>query len=72
MNPLNHKMKDCICGFLWMKCKYVKQIVIPNENECAEWKWAEATMPIDDSKIFIPERLDMIMRPYYDNTVFFV
>ena len=72
MNPLNYKMKDCITGFVGMRSKYIKQIIMPNENECVEWKWAEATIPIDESKIFIPERLHMIMKPYNDNSIYFV
>jgi hypothetical protein len=72
MKPLNYKMKDCITGFVGMKCKYIKQITMPNENECVEWKWAEATLRIDESKIFIPDKLNMIMKSCCDNTVFFL
>jgi len=52
IEPVDYQMKSCITGLIGMQCKYVKQIQYP-QNECVEWKWAEATYLIDPSKIRI-------------------
>lgn len=72
MTPVNCKMNDCITGFIGMKCKYVKMIEIPKEKEAVEWKWAEATMQINDKKIFIVNSLSMIMKPLCGVDAYFV
>lgn len=52
-NYLTHsptRNRDCISGLIGMKCKYVKQIELPNETEAAEWKWAGVTYFIDEAR----------------------
>ena len=69
--PVNHKTKDCITGLIGMTVFYVKQIKMPQINECVEWKWAEATYMIDDSKIYLVNNLGIHICPN-SNTYFFV
>ncbi len=45
------KVKDCVTGLIGMRCKYIKSIPIPTNNDCIEWHWAEATFPISDDRI---------------------
>jgi hypothetical protein len=66
-NPVNYKMNDCITGLIGMKCCYVKQIKYPNESECIEWKWAEVTNLIDDSKICMVDKLGIYICPGSNN-----
>ena len=66
-NPVNYKMNDCITGLIGMKCHYVKQIKYPNESECVEWKWAEVTNLIDDSKICMVDKLGIYICPGSNN-----
>lgn len=47
----SEKTKDCTSGLVGMLCKYVKQIELPLEHECSEWKWGAATYLIDDAKV---------------------
>jgi hypothetical protein len=62
-NPVNYKMDDCITGLIGMSCLYVKQIEIPNENECVEWKWAKVTNLIDYNKIYLVNNLGINICP---------
>lgn len=61
--PVNYPMDDCITGLIGMSCKYVKQIEIPNENECVEWKWAKVTKLIDNNKIYMVHKLGINICP---------
>lgn len=65
--PVDYKMQDCITGLVGMKCKYVKQIQFPNENECVEWKWAKATYLIPDTSIIKVDKLGIKICPNSDN-----
>jgi hypothetical protein len=49
--PVSYKMNDCITGLIGMRCKYVKQIEMPQVNECVEWKWGKVTYLIHDDHI---------------------
>ena len=69
--PVNYKMMDCITGLIGMQSKYVKQIRKPFENECLEWKWAEATYYIDNTDICILDKLGIDICPG-SNTYFSV
>ena len=61
--PVKHKTNDCITGLIGMLCRYVKQIKIPDENECIEWKWGKITNMIDDEKIYIVNTLGINICP---------
>ena len=62
-NPVNYKMNDCITGLIGMRCYFVKQIEIPLQGECVEWKWGKVTYLIDDSKICILNSLGIYISP---------
>lgn len=65
--PVNYKMNDCIIGLIGMSCLYVKQIEIPNETECVEWKWAKVTNLMDDAKICLVNNLGINICPGSNN-----
>jgi hypothetical protein len=55
-----------------MKAKYIKQIEIPTDTKtAAEWRWAKATMGIDDSKICALGRLGIMISPSSANGAVF-
>lgn len=51
------KFFSCITGLIGMRVKYVKEIIVPDEDTCVEWKWAEASYAISDEKVCILEKL---------------
>ncbi len=63
LNPVNYKMNDCITGLIGMSCMYVKQIEVPLENECVEWKWGKVTHLIPNDKICIVDKLGIHICP---------
>ena len=40
-----------ISGLLGMRCRYMKQIELSKEEECAEWKWAAVTRQMDPTRV---------------------
>ncbi len=72
ITPVNHKMYDCITGFIGMRCKYVKTIEFTDISNPVEWKWSEASMHIDDNKICIVDNLNMIMKSNATQKTYFV
>jgi hypothetical protein len=68
--PLNYKNKSCITGLIGLRCFYVKQIELPDENICVEWNWAKITYLINDEKIFIVDKLGINMCPASNTYVF--
>ena len=69
--PVNYKLDDCITGLIGMRCKYVKQIERPAENECVEWKWGKVTRLIPDEAIYKVRKLGIRICPG-SNTYFSV
>lgn len=65
------KVKDCTSGLVGMLCRYMKQIKLPLEEECAEWKWGEATYLIEDTKVCSLKILGIQICPN-SNTYFLV
>uniref|UniRef100_A0A6C0DJA5 Uncharacterized protein n=1 Tax=viral metagenome TaxID=1070528 RepID=A0A6C0DJA5_9ZZZZ len=61
--PSDTRVKDCITGLIGMRCKYVKQIEEPHENDPVEWKWAWATYQIPAEKVVAMNKLGLYMRP---------
>ena len=66
-NPVNYKMDDCITGLIGLLCYYVKLIEKSNEHECVEWKWGKVTNLIDDTKIYLVNKLDINICPGSNN-----
>jgi len=62
-HPVDYKVNDCITGLIGMSCYYVKQIQMPEENECLEWKWAEVTQQMDDRNIYMVRTLGVEICP---------
>jgi hypothetical protein len=65
--PVTYKTNDCITGLIGMLCVYVKQIEIPDEKECIEWKWGKVTNVIDNEKIYIVNMLGINICPRSNN-----
>ena len=61
--PVSYKTEDCITGLIGMRCKYIKMIKIPEQNECLEWNWAKATYLIPDNRIKILDNLGILICP---------
>lgn len=60
-NPVNYKTNDCITGLIGMSCFYIKQIEVPTETECVEWKWAKVANTIE--KIHLVNKLGIYICP---------
>jgi len=63
----SYKTADCITGLIGMKCRNVKKIIIPKEDECVEWFWAKESMSISDEKICILSELGVYIAPGSNN-----
>lgn len=64
LKPVSYKTQDCITGLIGLRCKYVKQIAMPKENECVEWNWAKSTYNInDETKICQVNKLGISICP---------
>jgi hypothetical protein len=60
---VKHKVPECLTVAVAMKCRYIKKIKIPNEDECVEWCWARATFEIPDNRITFIEKLGILVCP---------
>lgn len=58
--PAQPKTHDCIVGLIGMKCKYVKQIKIPDE-ESLELDWGKESMDIKD--VYLIDKLGIWLAP---------
>lgn len=55
---------DCVTGIIGMQTKYIKQIEIPSDNECIEWKWAKISLKINkENKIIIKGKIGINICP---------
>jgi len=64
--PVNYKMDDCITGLIGMSCHYVKQIENPDRLDGdypIERNWGKVTRLIDDSKIYLVNKLNINICP---------
>jgi hypothetical protein len=61
--PSEIRVKDCITGLIGMRCKYIRQIENPHENDPVEWKWALVTYQIPNENIIALNNLGLYMRP---------
>jgi hypothetical protein len=63
----SYKKPDCITGLIGMKCRNVKKIIAPKEDEGVEWAWAKESMLIPDEKICILSDLGVNIAPGSNN-----
>lgn len=62
-NPPQQKDTNCITGLIGLRCKYVKQIEIPDEDTFVEEKWAKKISELEDSKVCVLKQLGIYIRP---------
>lgn len=70
--PACSKKPSCITGLIGLRCKYVKELEIPDEDTYVEDKWARKIMSLDDSKVCVLEHLGIFIRPCGSQVYFFV
>lgn len=68
----SYKKPDCITGLIGMRCKNVKNIITPTENECVEWLWAKESMSISEEKICILSELGVYIAPGSNSNYIYV
>ena len=61
--PSDTRVKDCITGLIGMRCKFVKEIEEPHENDPVEWKWAWVTYSMEEANVIAMKSLGLYMRP---------
>jgi hypothetical protein len=60
------KTNNCTTGIIGLKCKYIKQIEIPDLDDIQtsiEMKWAKVICKLDDSEICFLEKLGIYIKP---------
>ena len=62
-----HKVPECLTVLIGMKCKYVKQISVPAENESVEHRWAIATFHIVLNRIVCMKKMGILVCPGHNN-----
>lgn len=62
-HPAPEKSAHCVTGLVGLRCKYVKQIEIPNEDTYVEEKWAKKISELEDSKVCVLSELGVYIRP---------
>lgn len=71
-NPPQDKDNNCITGLIGLRCKYVKQIEMPNEDTFVEEKWATKISELDNSKVCVLQQLGIYIRPSVHEYYFLV
>ena len=63
IDPFNlfSRRESCISGLVGMRCRYIKMIELPAEEECVEWKWAAVTWKIEEERLIQLSRLGLCM-----------
>lgn len=57
------KTDNCVTGLIGLRCKYVNEIEIPDDDTFVEEKWAKKIMSLDDSKVRVLDQLGIYIRP---------
>jgi hypothetical protein len=70
--PLEGKSTNCVTGLIGLRCKYIKEIEIPDEDTYVEWKWAKKINELDDSRVKSLRWLGIYIRPSIQPTYFLV
>lgn len=63
MNDNDYNKDDCITGLIGLRCKYVKQIEIPDDKTCIEHNYAKIIKTISNENIISLEKLDILIKP---------
>lgn len=71
-HPAPQKSPHCVTGLIGMRCKFVKQIEIPNEDTYVEEKWATQISMLDESKLCVLPMLGVYIRPEVKEYYFLV
>ena len=70
--PPPEKSQHCVTGLIGLRCKYVKQIQIPDENTFVEEKWGTVISTLDETKIKVLPILGIYIRPEIKTYYFLV
>jgi hypothetical protein len=70
--PPEGKSTNCVTGLIGLRCKYIKEIEIPDEDTYVEWKWAKKINELDDSRVKSLRWLGIYIRPSIQPTYFLV
>jgi hypothetical protein len=62
-SPAPEHSSHCVTGLIGLRCKYVKQIEIPDENTYVEEKWATQISSLEKSKVKVLPILGIYIRP---------
>ena len=54
---------DCTTGLIGLKCKYVKQLDLPDEDTFVEKIWAKKIAELPEDQVCIVEKLGISIRP---------
>ena len=71
-NPAPEKSSHCVTGLVGLKCKYVKEIEIPDEDTYVEEKWCKKISSLDESKVCVLPVLGVFIRPEIKTYYFLV
>ena len=66
---VKHKVPECLTVLVGLKCKYIKKIKMPEENESVEYCWAKATFEIPNSNIIFLEKIGILACPGSNNYI---
>lgn len=54
---------NCVTGLIGLKCKYVKELYLPNEDVFIEQVWAEKIASLPEEEVCVLEKLGIFIRP---------
>lgn len=57
------KKDNCTSGLIGMKCKYIKELDLPEESKFVEQVWAEKIASLPENEVCIIEKLGIFIRP---------
>lgn len=70
--PAPQKSIHCVTGLIGLRCKYAKQMEIPDEDTFVEEKWAKKISELNDSKVCVLPTLGIYIRPELKTYYFLV
>jgi len=56
---------NCVTGLIGLKCKYVKELYLPEEDKCIEKVWAEIITRLPEKEVCTLEKLGIFIRPSF-------
>ncbi len=54
---------NCVTGLIGLKCKYVKDLYLPNDDKFIEQVWAEKIASLPEEEVCTLEKLGIFIRP---------